>query len=124
MQPIAKALSPEDRVAITSYYAEMPVPAAQTGPAPAPDPDRPGEKLALLGKWNDGIPACVQCHGPGGIAQTVHRRREALDAHAVTVPEPPLEFRFPELRARAGATLLSVEDVGVAGRLRGPVSGE
>ncbi|WP_036210659.1 c-type cytochrome [Novilysobacter arseniciresistens] len=67
MQPIAKALSPEDRVAITSYYAEMPVPAAQTGPAPAPDPDRPGEKLALLGKWNDGIPACVQCHGPGGI---------------------------------------------------------
>lgn len=58
----------------------------------------------------------------GGIAQTVHRRREALDAHAVTVPEPPLEFRFPELRARAGATLLSVEDVGVAGRLRGPVS--
>nr|WP_245737756.1 ABC-F family ATP-binding cassette domain-containing protein [Jiangella alba] len=58
----------------------------------------------------------------GSIAQTVHRRQEALEAHAVTVPEPPLEFRFPELRARAGATLLSVENVGVTGRLRGPVS--
>lgn len=59
MQPIAKALTPEDRVAITNYYAAMPVPAAQTGVAPAPDPDSPGERLAL--------PACVQCHGPGGI---------------------------------------------------------
>lgn len=59
MQPIAKALTPEDRVAITNYYAAMPIPAAQTGVAPAPDPDSPGERLAL--------PACVQCHGPGGI---------------------------------------------------------
>ncbi|GAA1234517.1 ABC-F family ATP-binding cassette domain-containing protein [Prauserella halophila] len=58
----------------------------------------------------------------GGLVQSVHRRREALAAHAVTVPEPPLEFRFPELHARAGASLLSVENVSLAGRLRGPVS--
>lgn len=66
MQPIAKALAPEDRVAITRYYAALPVPAAQTGPAPASAPAGPGETLALLGKWSDGVPACVQCHGPGG----------------------------------------------------------
>ncbi|TCP56269.1 macrolide transport system ATP-binding/permease protein [Tamaricihabitans halophyticus] len=57
-----------------------------------------------------------------GLVQSVHRRQAALDAHAITVPEPPLEFRFPELRARPGASLLSVSEVRVAGRLRGPVS--
>ncbi|GAA1551026.1 ABC-F family ATP-binding cassette domain-containing protein [Kribbella hippodromi] len=57
-----------------------------------------------------------------GLVQSVHRRQEALDAHAITVPEPPLEFRFPELRTRAGASLLNVADVSLAGRLRGPVS--
>jgi cytochrome c553 len=65
MQPIAKALSAEDRLAITRYYAAMPVPATQARPGPASD--SPGEKLALLGKWEEGVPACVQCHGPGGI---------------------------------------------------------
>lgn len=60
----------------------------------------------------------------GGVVQSVRRRQEALDAHAITVPEPPLEFRFPELRARSGVALLSIEDVGLAGRLHGPVSFE
>lgn len=58
----------------------------------------------------------------GGFVQNVHRRQEALEAHAVTVPEPPQLFRFPELPTRAGATLLSVDHVSVAGRLTGSVS--
>lgn len=58
----------------------------------------------------------------GGLVQSVHRRQEQLDAHAVTVPEPPLQFRFPELPTRTGAVLLSAERVSVAGRLAGPVS--
>ncbi|MGO1592139.1 MAG: ABC-F family ATP-binding cassette domain-containing protein [Ancrocorticia sp.] len=58
----------------------------------------------------------------GGLVQNVHRRQEALESHAMTVPEPPHVFRFPALRARQGATLLSVENVSVVGRLRGPVS--
>lgn len=66
MQPIAKALTPEERVGITRYYAAMPIPQAQSGPAPAFAADSPGATLALLGKWSDGVPACVQCHGPGG----------------------------------------------------------
>lgn len=66
MQPIAKALSSEERVEITRYYAAMPIPQGLSGPAPALDPDSPGATLALLGKWSDGVPACVQCHGPGG----------------------------------------------------------
>lgn len=58
----------------------------------------------------------------GGLVQNVHRRREALEAHAVTVPEPPQLFRFPELPTRTGAVLLSVDHVSVAGRLSQPVS--
>ncbi|MFO6454139.1 MULTISPECIES: ABC-F family ATP-binding cassette domain-containing protein [unclassified Aeromicrobium] len=58
----------------------------------------------------------------GGLVQSVHRRQEALEAHAISVPEPPQELRFPDLPTRAGATLLTVEDVAVRERLAGPVS--
>ena len=58
----------------------------------------------------------------GGLVQNVHRRREALEAHAVTVPEPPQLFRFPDLPTRTGAVLLSIDHVSVAGRLSQPVS--
>jgi macrolide transport system ATP-binding/permease protein len=58
----------------------------------------------------------------GALVQNVHRRQEALEAHAVTVPEPPQLFRFPELPTRTGAVLLSVDHVSVAGRLSQPVS--
>lgn len=57
-----------------------------------------------------------------GLTQSVHRRQEALEAHAVTVPEPPQQFRFPELRTRFGAELLTVDGATVTGRLRTPVS--
>ena len=57
-----------------------------------------------------------------GIVQNVHRRKAALEAHAVTVPEPPQVFRLPDLPTRNGATLLTVDGVGVTGRLDGPVS--
>ena len=54
--------------------------------------------------------------------QSVHRRQEQLEAHAVTVPEPPLQFRFPDLPTRTGTVLLSADRVSVTGRLAGPVS--
>ena len=58
----------------------------------------------------------------GGLVQSVHHRQEQLEAHAVTVPEPPQVFRFPELATRTGAVLLSVEDVTVTGRLTRPAA--
>ena len=68
MQPIAKALTAEERAGISGYYAAMPIPPAKAGQAPPhTDPDSPGASLALRGKWSAGVPACVQCHGPGGI---------------------------------------------------------
>lgn len=58
-------------------------------------------------------------------ASTVHnvqRRQDALEAHALSTPEPPLTLQFPRLSSRKSAILLSAEDVTVEDRLTTPVS--
>lgn len=65
MQPIAQRLSAPQRAAVTLSYSKLPAPltAADEGPA------RPGDGgawLATRGRWADQLPACAQCHGPGG----------------------------------------------------------
>ncbi|GAB3697704.1 ABC-F family ATP-binding cassette domain-containing protein [Saccharopolyspora tripterygii] len=57
-----------------------------------------------------------------GVVQALNRQRDALEAHEITVPPPPLTLRWPELGARPGASLLRAADVEVGGRLPGPVS--
>lgn len=58
----------------------------------------------------------------GGLVRSVHRRQAALEAHRVTVPEPPQALEFPELPCHRGAALLGAEDLTLAGRLAHPVS--
>ena len=60
----------------------------------------------------------------GGLVRAVHRRQAALDARPVTVPDPPVKLRFPDLPSRAGLPLLSAEGVTVADRLLRPVSAQ
>ncbi|NLT26935.1 MAG: ABC-F family ATP-binding cassette domain-containing protein [Microbacteriaceae bacterium] len=55
-----------------------------------------------------------------GIAQSVHRRRQALAAAATEVPEPPLELHWPELAPPEGE-LLVASGVRFDGRLDRPV---
>ncbi|WDQ02775.1 ABC-F family ATP-binding cassette domain-containing protein [Micromonospora chalcea] len=57
-----------------------------------------------------------------GLVQALRRRQEALDAHRVTVPEPPQPLRWPPLDTRPGLPILRCHDVTVAGRLRTPVT--
>lgn len=52
----------------------------------------------------------------------VQRRQDALEAHALTTPEPPLTFRLPNLASRNSVTLVSAENVMVDNRLVTPVS--
>lgn len=66
MQPNASALSEDERAALARYYSALPVPARLAGPAAA-KPDADGERLAERGDWSRHLPACVQCHGPGGV---------------------------------------------------------
>jgi cytochrome c553 len=65
MQPIARALSPDERKAVAAYYSHLPVPA--TSPPRTPAADDAGALLASRGRWSQQLPACEQCHGPGGV---------------------------------------------------------
>lgn len=58
----------------------------------------------------------------GGLVQSVHRRQEMLEEHAVTIPEPPLQFHCPQLPGTGGSALLAVENLSSKDRLARPVS--
>jgi len=62
MKPIASALSEQERQDVAAYYASL---APVRNDATAKD-NAPGQQLALRGDWENTIPACVSCHGPGG----------------------------------------------------------
>jgi cytochrome c553 len=70
MEPIAKALSAEQKQAVAAWYASLP-PVIDPGLALQLQDSYPkgkmGAWLAQRGDWTRGLPACVQCHGPGGI---------------------------------------------------------
>jgi cytochrome c553 len=65
MQPFAQKLSASERAAVAAYFARLPAPvvAKDVDATPA----QAGAWLATRGRWSDGIPACAQCHGPGGV---------------------------------------------------------
>ncbi|KAA0890613.1 c-type cytochrome [Pusillimonas sp. ANT_WB101] len=71
MEPIAKALSPVQIAAVTAYFSQLPKildAKALSAQAPTyPDKDAMGAWVANRGDWDNNIPACAQCHGPGGI---------------------------------------------------------
>lgn len=68
MQPLAKLLSPRDRDAVSAYFASLPAPPAIAASDTASiDPANTGAWLATRGRWSQGLPACAQCHGAGGL---------------------------------------------------------
>lgn len=71
MQPFAQALSPEQRETAAHYFSTLPAAAPTDARLPA-TPSQTGAWLATRGRWNDGLPACVQCHGPGGTGVGQH----------------------------------------------------
>jgi cytochrome c553 len=68
MKPIATALTEEERQTMAAHYSQLPVPPALRKPAaPMPAADSVGAVLATRGRWSQQVPACEQCHGPGGV---------------------------------------------------------
>ena len=57
-----------------------------------------------------------------GVVQTFNRRREALEAHVITVPKPPLRLNFPQTTTARGRPVLTSHGVTAAGRLATPTS--
>lgn len=70
MQPIARALSADDRNALATYYSRLPIPARESAKPPA-DAGL-GAMLAQRGRWSQQVPACEQCHAPGGVGVGAH----------------------------------------------------
>ncbi|PJX23810.1 hypothetical protein CAP48_12075 [Advenella sp. S44] len=70
MEPIAKTLNAEQKKAVAAWYASLkPVinPARAVQLQQSYPKGKKGAWLAQRGDWSRGLPACVQCHGPGGI---------------------------------------------------------
>ncbi|MDO8720215.1 MAG: c-type cytochrome [Polaromonas sp.] len=65
MQPIAQQLTAAQRTEVAQYFSQLPAPFLAADPA-QPLPADVGAWLATRGRWSDNVPACVQCHGPGG----------------------------------------------------------
>ncbi len=66
MKPIVATLSSDDRKAIADYFSELSIPKTRAAIQPASAVGI-GKQLATRGAWSKGVPACVQCHGPGGV---------------------------------------------------------
>jgi cytochrome c553 len=65
MQPIAQALTPEQRGQVAEFYASLPA-VVHGSDRVATQPSDTGAWLATRGRWSEELPACAQCHGPGG----------------------------------------------------------
>ncbi len=67
MQPFAKNMSASERTAVAQYFSSLPAPKGIRTQDPADaTPSDSGAWLATRGRWQQDLPACVQCHGPGG----------------------------------------------------------
>jgi cytochrome c553 len=72
MQPIAKALSAEQRLAAATYYSRIEPPpesASASASAPRGPAATAGRRLAAVGDAQAGVQACANCHGPEGIGE-------------------------------------------------------
>jgi len=63
MQPFARALSQREIENVAAYFASLKPPAAR-GQADASQVEV-GKRLVERGAWDESVPACVLCHGPG-----------------------------------------------------------
>ena len=64
MTPIARTLGVDERAELARYYGGL---GRAVATAPVPQPDSVGARLALKGRWSEGLPPCVQCHGASGV---------------------------------------------------------
>ena len=69
------------RDAVSAYFASLPAPASIVASNDTSiDPANTGAWLATRGRWSQGLPACAQCHGPGGLGVAPRFRRSRQPA--------------------------------------------
>ncbi|MHB8763683.1 MAG: c-type cytochrome [Deferrisomatales bacterium] len=71
MGRMAKALGEEEAEHAATYYAALRTPSAAKAGA-GDEVTARGARLAAWGRWEDDVPACDRCHGPGGRGVPPH----------------------------------------------------
>lgn len=66
MRPIAKALSQAELEAVSQYLSGLPLPERKIKQSLPMADESVGARLALRGRWEANIPACIQCHAYNG----------------------------------------------------------
>jgi cytochrome c553 len=66
MSPIAKALTPDERQAVATFYAGSVTPKVEESHQADDKTIAAGAALASRGNWSKGLPGCGQCHGAAG----------------------------------------------------------
>ncbi|WP_449371115.1 c-type cytochrome [Thiomonas sp.] len=67
MSGMARPLSAAQITTLAAYYAKLKPSSTKPAPMPTGAVAAEGERLALRGDWEKGIPACIRCHGPGAV---------------------------------------------------------
>lgn len=89
MNPIAAALSEQDMKDLAAYYAEQ---KTKTGTTPEQVIER-GEQLYRGGDAERGIAACIACHGPRGLGNSLARFPQISFQNAAYLKTTLEEFR-------------------------------
>ncbi len=66
MRPMAMPLTPPQIQSIATFFSSLPAPARPATSLTDAAQKALGQQLAERGDWNAGIPACFNCHAPGG----------------------------------------------------------
>jgi cytochrome c553 len=104
MQPVAALLQPSDRAAAARYYAALPRPTSTTGEPRDLEAITRGAQLVHEGNPRRAVPACADCHLPGGArVNDAYPLLTGLSARDITQ-----QLHLLKSRARGGSEYVSL----------------
>jgi len=89
MAPMAAGLSGVDIENLAAFFASVP----STVEAASADKIKLGEKLYRAGKVDNGLPACIACHGPNGAGSAPARFPRIGGQHAAYLSKALKDFK-------------------------------
>ena len=89
MAPMVAGLSDVDIEDLAAYFASVP----STVEAASADKIKLGEKLYRAGKMDNGLPACIACHGPNGSGSAPARFPRIGGQHAAYLSKALKDFK-------------------------------
>ena len=89
MGPMAAGLSDVDIENLAAYYASVP----SAIEAASADKIKLGEKLYRAGKMENGLPACIACHGPNGSGNAPAKFPRIGGQHAAYLSKALKDFK-------------------------------